>query len=245
MSEKSYWVLLISLFTGFSLLVMFVLIPYSVVEYNLGVNLFTSSVFMVMTIVFLTWMINLQEKKKWKRVESMVCREIGVALEHIFRSMVPYYENGMIDWFLFNRLKSGASEAFVRHLDGLLKGDRKLDKTTLRLFLENPKLREREFLDFGSKLGEIETKYFKFLKPEIVESLIKIEKTLSNLDVTASFFVVSNAFMQFASEKGLLNKDQSKNQVSLDDAMPSIDGFFRDILQEIKKLRTLGILIYP
>ncbi|MCJ7631966.1 hypothetical protein MUP77_06175 [Candidatus Bathyarchaeota archaeon] len=76
-SERSYWILLIVLFAGFSLLVMFILIPYGVVEYNLGVNLFTSSVFMVLTIFFLTWMINLQEKKRSKFFQATVQSRIA------------------------------------------------------------------------------------------------------------------------------------------------------------------------
>jgi hypothetical protein len=82
MSERSYWILLTVLFAGFSLSVMFLLIPYHIIEYNLGVNLFTSSVFMVLTIIFLTWIINIQEKKRGKffqeRVQSRIADHVNV-----------------------------------------------------------------------------------------------------------------------------------------------------------------------
>jgi hypothetical protein len=76
-SEKHYWILLIASLTGFSLLVMFILIPYGVVEYNLGINLFTNSVFMVLTIFFLSWMINLQEKKRYKFFQNSIQSRIA------------------------------------------------------------------------------------------------------------------------------------------------------------------------
>src|SRR3990170_7165336 len=82
MSERSYWILLIALFTGFSLSVMFLLIPYHIIEYDLGIDLFTSSVFMVLTIIFLTWIINIQEKKRSKffqdRVQSRIADYINI-----------------------------------------------------------------------------------------------------------------------------------------------------------------------
>lgn len=72
LSEKAYWVILIVVFIGLALSIWFWLIPCGIVEYNLGVNLFTSSIFMLMTIVFLSWLFVFREKMYWKTVEKKV-----------------------------------------------------------------------------------------------------------------------------------------------------------------------------
>ena len=244
LSERHYWIILVASFVVFAALIWFVLIPHSVIEYNLGVNLFTSSVFMVMTIIFLSLMINLHERKKWKKVEAIVLGEIGTALEHIFRSMVPYYKNGFADWRRFSRLRPGSSEAFSEHLGKLLRGEIRIEREVISLLLENPKLREREFMQFSHRLSEIETKYFRFLRPEIVLSIIKIEKSLSDLEGIATFYVVSNAFMEFVSRKRLLKKAQQIETLSPDALEPMVNGLFHDILEEIENLHKLGIRIF-
>lgn len=69
LSEKAYWIILIVAFTEFSL-VWFWLVPYRIVEYNLGANLFTGPIFMVLTIVFLSWLFTSGEKNQWSLVEE-------------------------------------------------------------------------------------------------------------------------------------------------------------------------------
>ena len=111
-SEKTYWAILIVGFTCFSLLIWLCIIPFQLLEYNLSVNLLTSSIFTVLTIILLTWIISIQQTQRWKRVKSAVYREIGVALGHLFRTMIIYYKNGFIDWYSLNRLKPESEKAF-------------------------------------------------------------------------------------------------------------------------------------
>ena len=68
-SEKGYWLTLIAIFSIFAVLIWAVFIPKQFIEYNLGVNLFTSSIFTVLTIVFLSWLFDLREKAEWHQLE--------------------------------------------------------------------------------------------------------------------------------------------------------------------------------
>ena len=88
LSEKTYWVILVIGLIIFVSSIEFALIPYEILDYNLGINLISESIGILFTIVFLTWLLNLRERIKWEKVEQIVFSEIGGALEHIFRSMV-------------------------------------------------------------------------------------------------------------------------------------------------------------
>ena len=209
----------------------------------MAVNLLTSSIFTVLTIVFLTWIFNLRQEQKWKKVQSAVYRQIGTALEHIFRSMMLHYENGLIDWHLLNRLKPESEKAFEEQLSILLKGEKKLDKEGLEIILQ-PELREREFLQFSYKLSEIESKYFQFLEPEIIESLIQIQQEFSHLENICNFAVVVPAFFTAIVDKGIIKKDQITENLNRVEIEPMVDSTFSTIIQEIGKLRKRGIPMY-
>lgn len=90
LSEKIYWIILIVAFAGFALSIWLVLIPYEVVEYNLGVNLFTSSIFMVLTVIFLSLLANLRERREWKNVETWVKRKMGEQLYYLFNILARF-----------------------------------------------------------------------------------------------------------------------------------------------------------
>lgn len=79
-SEKSYWTILIVAFMGFALLIWFGLMPYGIVEYNLGVNLFTSSIFMMLTILFISWLFGLREKLAFESTRIQLHKELGTRL---------------------------------------------------------------------------------------------------------------------------------------------------------------------
>jgi glucan phosphoethanolaminetransferase (alkaline phosphatase superfamily) len=65
-SLKIFWLALVVFFSAFALLIWVWLIPYGNLEYNLAVNLFTSSIFMVFTIVFLNVLFNARKKVSGK-----------------------------------------------------------------------------------------------------------------------------------------------------------------------------------
>lgn len=135
-SEKAYWLILSIGFSSFVLIIWIWLVPCNILEYNLAVSLFTSSLFMVLTVFFLTLIFNAQQNKRWNKVKEAVYGEIGTALEHIFRSMVPYFENGGIDWFRFNRMQPDAAKEFEQHLAKLTSEDKIRPRELKSFFLK-------------------------------------------------------------------------------------------------------------
>ena len=83
LSEKSYWIILIIGLIIFVSLIEFMLIPYEILDYNLGINLISEGIGILFTIIFLTWLFSLRESRQWKPVEDEVIRRIGVRLHDI------------------------------------------------------------------------------------------------------------------------------------------------------------------
>lgn len=77
LSEKSYWIILIASFAIFALSIWLYFIPYHIMEYSLGVGFFTSAIFMVLTIVFLSWLFNLRETRQWEHVKKRALKLLG------------------------------------------------------------------------------------------------------------------------------------------------------------------------
>jgi hypothetical protein len=95
LSEKLYWLILIAGFTAFATLLWFWLIPCQIIEYNLAVNLFTSSIFMVLTVVFLSWLFSLRERAEWNNVKNEVFFNIRLELATLFDEILEYLEGGL------------------------------------------------------------------------------------------------------------------------------------------------------
>ena len=225
LSEKTYWVILIVAFSGFALAIWFWLIPYGVIEYNLGVNLFTSSIFMVITVFFLSWLFDLREKLQWKIVEERVYSRIALNLRSILTLIIFFIEmKDMKQEKPFRNLGDYIT-ARLEHLneqDSIVideKGRKTLLDKRYKIDLET---RRRD-------LTEIEMKYSKFFTPKIVSSLLEIENCLLDLELHI--------------------KNLRYPPISYEGYEEMILGFisqkFHKIIKEIYKLHTMGIRIPP
>jgi len=106
-------------------------------------------------------------------------------------------------------------------------------------------LRKNQFLQFSNKLSEIECKYFQFLEPEIIESLIKIQQECSGLENITNVAVLMPVFFTAVVDKGIIKKDQLPKNFDKFEIEPMVDAIFLSIIREIEKLRNRGIPIYP
>jgi hypothetical protein len=177
LSEKLYWIILILFFTIFALSVWFVLVPNGILEYNLGVNLFTSSIFMVLTILFLSWLFNLREARQWKHVENRVLKILGIELSTLSRWLMSFCH---VSFLSRSTLASG--KVFFDSLEELN------DKATLDIWDEWKKMlftgRFASFFeDYERRLADIEDRYFRFLDYRLVDSLMEIRWNLNALSL--------------------------------------------------------------
>ena len=183
LSLRPYWLVLTVIFTGFALLTWFVLIPYGIVEYNLGVNLFTSSIFMVIGIVLLTWMFKLIEEREWNCVKEKVFQRIALNLRSII-SLITYFVNmsdmRRLENIKKSRTKITENELLTARLEDLNeKVELVIDEKGKSILLNSAYI-----IDFEVRrrlLSEIEMKYSKFLTPSLTISLMEIQNSLIEL----------------------------------------------------------------
>jgi len=225
--ERTYLLVLVIAFIGLALGIWFWLIPYGVLEYNFGVNLVTSSIFMVLTIIFLMWLFNLRDKIQWTNVRQKVYSRIAMNLRSII-SLITYFVE-MKDMKRMDESKQSCDikEIMLARLEDLYhKESIILDKKGKSILLD------KDFqIDIDVRrrhLSEIEMKYSRFLNPELVSSLIEIENCLFDLKLH-----ITN-----------LRYPPSKYDGFEDVMFDHIADKFQKILKEIYSLQKTGITIY-
>jgi len=224
LSEKTYLIILILGFTGITLFIWLMLIPYGIVEYNLGVNLFTSSIFMVLTIVFLSWLFNLREKQEWKNVEALVNKRIGKYHYSLFDILAR---------FIYPQIfRPHPNKEKVLEILKALNGTKKATLAThanQNYFSRPLDPLSEEQLEILFKLrkyiGNLEIKHSRFIKPKILMSLMEIENCL---DIIEEDF---NLFKKFPGSGKAVKEEIAKSILM--------------IMKEIYKIHKMGIEIYP
>lgn len=185
---EAYWIILIVVFAGLAMLIWFLLIPRGLVEYNLGVNLFTSSIFMVLTIVFLSLLFSLRDRRQWKSVENLVRLDIQGDLGLLFYSILRFSENGseIINSILSIEDPETQKKNLVAELRKLNQGKGiKLNPNFLKLVLA--KSPPEPFSSIRKRLGEIQLKYERFLSPKLTYALMGIQQALVLFETISEF----------------------------------------------------------
>lgn len=224
LSERTYWIILITVFVAFATLIWLLLVPYRWIEYNLGVNLFTSSIFMVLTVISLSLLANLRERREWKNVETWVKRRMEKQLYTLFNILarfiypkqfrpVPSKEEMLKILKALNEMKEATLNEYAHHYYFPKPRD---DLSVYQLDV---------LFRFKRYLSDLEIKYFRFLKPEIRLSLMEIQDLLDSIE--ADFSLV---------------KRFEESQEVVEKSMP--ESILR-IMKEIYKLHKIGIEIYP
>jgi len=224
LSDKVYWIILITVFIAFAFLIWLMLVPYQWIEYNLGVNLFTSSIFMVLTVIFLSLLVDLREKREWKSVEISVKRRLGKQLYYLFNILARFIYSKQ---FRPNPSKEEMLE-ILEALNGMKEAT--LDEYAYHYYFPKPlddlSVYQLDVLfRFKRYLSDLEIKYFRFFKPEIRLSLMEIQDHLDSIE--ADF----NLVKRFEGSQEVVEKSMPK----------SILG----IMKEIYKLHKVGIEICP
>lgn len=189
-SENIYLAGLCMGFTVFAILVWFILIPNGFVEYNLGVNLFTESIFLILTIVFLTYIIGFGEKRR--------LRQFGL---HVLDSL--FYELKTIAKLLSGCLQTHEEKTRVGNLKRAIRGRQYIyeieDKYAdflepdlrLPLFDIQEKLADLEYYlsagNFPSKKAEFEK-----LSDGIKDTLKEINRVLEKMKAYILRFLISD-----------------------------------------------------
>jgi len=249
-SLRIFWVFLIAFFSIFALLVWFWFIPYENLEYNLGINLFSSSIFMVLTIISLNVLLNAREKSEWKTVKDYVYRTIQGELGIVFNEILNYVENGRA--FQMSLLYS--QDRKTRNENGLSELQKLKDAKELRLssvdlaYLLEHKSGLKVFLDVSKNLSEVEIKYSRFLLPQLALSLMKIRDSIRLLETMPQLHT------SLKNLSPILNTSMLKEIQEMKDDIPKITSAaisifistsFKKILEEIYNIHKMEIEFSP
>ncbi|MDH5689649.1 MAG: hypothetical protein OEZ48_17505 [Candidatus Bathyarchaeota archaeon] len=220
--ERDYWIYLIAIFGSFALVIWLCLVPYNFLEYNLAVNLFTSSIFMVLTVVFLSWLAELREQREWMNVERWVMRKLAKHLYHLVNILARFIYPEIF------RTRPSKQE-FLKILESLNSMNEATLKEHAYYYFPMPSDRFAQsqidiLSKYGKYLSDIETKYARFLRPELYVSLVKIQ------DYLESIFEDFDLAREFEDAQEVAERSLSKSIL--------------EMMKEIYKVHKMGIEIY-
>lgn len=238
LSERTYWIILILGFSAGSLVIGFWIIPYGVLEYNLAINLLTSSIFMVLTIVLLTLFINLRETIIWKKVEDEVHWSISFAVSEIFNGILDAVENGLMTKMSVMGIQNNEDRKkiyLIKLRDLKDAKEIRLDQLYVKSFLEHKDL--EPFASVSVRLSDIQIKYYRFLSPELTLSLMRLQTAIFGLE-TISLLVSS---MEKLAKEYTATFPQVSPGRPLETWIPqSISLPFKRMIEEIYKISEMG-----
>ena len=91
-SEKSYLIILTAIFVAIAIILSLLLEPRGFVEYNLGINIITSSIFTAATIFLLSVLLTLRQDHEWKLVKNRMIETIRVNINDLFSYLLNLCE---------------------------------------------------------------------------------------------------------------------------------------------------------
>jgi len=237
-SLRTFWFSLIAFFSAFALLIWFWLIPYNYLEYNLGTNLFSNSIFMVLTIILFNILLNQREKSEWKTVKDYVYTTIQDELGVLFFEILNYVENGLFIKMSLLRLQ----DKKIRNEKGLSELRKLKEMKELKLnaeelvFLLEYKNQLEAFLSVSRNLGEVETKYSRFLPSELTLSLMKIRDSIRLIETMVQLHRILKNLIP------VLSRSMPKESQEMKDVIPtSISLSFKKLIEEIDNIHKIGI----
>jgi len=178
-SEKQYWAILTAIFVVLTLCLIggFWVFPSNTIGYDLIVGFLTSSVFMIFTIVFLSWLLNIRESQEWRIVRTQVKSMITKELTYVFDQIMEITKDGIAlktDLIVqqdFEKNKKAVNEELVKLTKSI-----ELDEERLKSFLKN-----NEMSSIAERLSSIQVMYSKHLSADVVSSLMDLTDSMKFL----------------------------------------------------------------
>lgn len=223
MTEKMYWLLLIAGLAIFITIDCIFVIPS---VRDIGVNFLTDSIFMMFTIIFLSWLINYRANLSWKSVKKYVFKRISTQIFGLFTDLSNFCKctsvGGMAEGETMEQFRKNI---FFRQLEELNAGC-KLNSIGRKYFLTDSLA--TLFDKREQYLNNIETKYSRFLEPKLVESLAIIQDNLHVLNQSIKI------------------REKMKESFGINDEQyfESIETTINKIFKEIYKIYKFGFNVY-
>jgi hypothetical protein len=179
---------------------------------DIGIAMLTTSIGIIFTTIWLNILLPRRENKQWEIVKNEVRKDLKTEVKALFEVTIGYFKGSSVGGVfpkdedeekVWERYKLEKLEEFSKkeNLDVSSLGTWLLEKGT-------PSVYSR----YKEEISTIESKYFKFLKPEEVLSLIKIQKILTYLIRIVDAAKIKNSFFPHTKEYN----EQNLSKYSID-----------------------------
>jgi hypothetical protein len=232
-SERKYLLLLCLGLLFFSIFLWVWWIPNGL-EYNLGVNLFTSSIFTVFTVVFLSLLFTVRENREWRRVKDEVYFMIGLELSMLFHEVSDLIEGeyDFITSLLSMEPEKNKQLVFAKLEELSQQKAIKLNPRMLSFFFEED-VAMQSLKEIKGGLRDVQMKYSRFLPSEITLSLISIQREIEAIRILHTL----NALLQKKQIASLL----ARASICSSDVQTFLQGHLLSIIKEMYKIWKMGI----
>jgi len=166
LSEHFYWVILSSALLIILLLIKFILIPYQIITYDFGINLYTEIIGIVFTIIFITWLYDFREKRRWSVVEAKVTSQFTPSIDNLFMVLLNLCDDSMeIDDNLLTSLNNVPKIELRKDINKYFSKD----SLNIDGYIESLE-------EIAELLSKIQINYAKFWEPELTSILMNLEE---------------------------------------------------------------------
>ena len=248
-SEKTYLIIFSVVLSVISVLLLTWVIPNGFIEYNLGINIFTSLVSTVITVIFLSVFLTIREEREWKIVKKTVYAMIGTELAILFAELLRLTENeieeiGFKSSLLYTKDAKIRKEMIFSKLSELQKKEPlQLTASSVSIFRSDKELLA-SFLDIKRNLRDVQIRYGRHLTSKITERLIKLQDLLELMNMSYKLDIMWNKLQsQLPLLKELMHKlmpqmsDQNLSSIDLvQNALPTCIKFLIQVTYELWKM---------
>jgi hypothetical protein len=188
-SEKKYLTIFSITVTVIVALLLTWIIPKGFIEYNFGINIVTSLLSTVITVVFLSLFLAIREEGEWKVVKRNAYATIGMELGLLFAELLRFTENeieeiGFKYSLLYTKDSKIRKEMIFSKLSELQKKEPlQLTPSSVPLFRSDKQLLSF-LLDIKRNLGDVQIRYERHLSSKITEKLIRVQGLLELINMT-------------------------------------------------------------
>jgi len=214
------------------LLIHFWLVPCGLLSIDLGLNLMSEVFGILLTVFFITKILNWNEERLWKKVKIHVFDRLGEELHYIIIDLIYYLDlpNNLKVFGIGPKITEDLKRNFFERLKYVcMESAVSLNKAFKEM------VQAGGYKDLYARrekyLNNIETKYFRFLSPHILVPIMNIQKGLHSIDLRIR-----------------INQNRIQKRLS---PIPSEEEFYENISKlihlicnEICRLREAGIKIY-